>query len=122
MADVIGMSDVSSPDTGKGSKLKTGGRRKHNMPKECVDKLVAKGVSPEKAHKLCYIGKKATQKADTSAKDEQNRVEDDVLKSRNKRMDKRLRDEAGRSAPMLKPKFKKRGKGSKDRPHRRYSA
>ena len=33
MADVVGMSDVSSPDTGKGSKLKTGGgRRKHNMP------------------------------------------------------------------------------------------
>ena len=32
MADVIGLSDVSSPDTGKGSQLKTGGRRKHNMP------------------------------------------------------------------------------------------
>ena len=33
MADVIGMSDVSSPDTGKGSKLKTGGgKRKYNMP------------------------------------------------------------------------------------------
>ena len=32
MADVIGMSDVSSPDTGKGSQLKTGGgRRKYNM-------------------------------------------------------------------------------------------
>ena len=25
MADVIGLSDVSSPDTGKGSQLKTGG-------------------------------------------------------------------------------------------------
>ena len=34
MADVIGMSDVSSPDTGKGSQLKTGGgRRKYNMSK-----------------------------------------------------------------------------------------
>lgn len=33
MADVIGMSDVSTPDTGKGSQLKTGGgKRKHNMP------------------------------------------------------------------------------------------
>jgi len=33
MADVIGMSDVSTPDTGKGSKLKTGGiNRRHNMP------------------------------------------------------------------------------------------
>ena len=33
MADVIGLSDVSSEDTGKGSKLKTGGRRKYNMAK-----------------------------------------------------------------------------------------
>jgi len=33
MADSIGLSDVSSPDTGKGSQLKTGGgRRKRNMP------------------------------------------------------------------------------------------
>ena len=31
MADVLGISDVSSPDTGKGSQLKTGGRRSHNM-------------------------------------------------------------------------------------------
>ena len=32
MADVVGMSDVSSPDTGKGSVLKTGGgRKKYNM-------------------------------------------------------------------------------------------
>ena len=31
MADVLGLSDVSSPDTGKGSQLKTGGRRSHNM-------------------------------------------------------------------------------------------
>jgi hypothetical protein len=34
MADVIGMSDVSSPDTGRGSVLKTGGgRKKYNMKK-----------------------------------------------------------------------------------------
>ena len=33
MADVIGLSDVSSKDTGKGSKLKTGGRRRYNMAK-----------------------------------------------------------------------------------------
>ena len=33
MADVIGMADVSTPDTGKGSQLKTGGiNRRHNMP------------------------------------------------------------------------------------------
>ena len=35
MADVIGMSDVSSPDTGKGSQLKTGGKRSHNMASKC---------------------------------------------------------------------------------------
>ena len=35
MADVLGLSDVSSPDTGKGSKLKTGGRRSYNMSKKC---------------------------------------------------------------------------------------
>jgi len=34
MADVIGMSDVSSPDTGKGSVLKTGDmKKKYNMKK-----------------------------------------------------------------------------------------
>ena len=32
MADTISLGDVSSKDTGTGSKLKTGGRRKHNMP------------------------------------------------------------------------------------------
>ena len=32
MVDVIGLSDVSTPDTGKGSKLKTGGNRSYNMP------------------------------------------------------------------------------------------
>ena len=38
MADVIGLSDVSSKDTGKGSKLKTGNlKRGHNMPKACVE-------------------------------------------------------------------------------------
>ena len=31
MADAFGLSDVSSKDTGKGSKLKTGGRRRYNM-------------------------------------------------------------------------------------------
>ena len=31
MNKVIGMSDVSSPDTGRGSVLKTGGRKKYNM-------------------------------------------------------------------------------------------
>ena len=35
MADSIGLSDVSPPDTGKGSKLKTGGIRSHNMASKC---------------------------------------------------------------------------------------
>jgi hypothetical protein len=36
MADVIGLSDVSSPDTGKGSQLKTGNlKRSYKMAKEC---------------------------------------------------------------------------------------
>ena len=36
MADVIGMSDVSTKDTGKGSQLKTGGiTRKHSMANKC---------------------------------------------------------------------------------------
>ena len=55
MADVIGLSDVSSKDTGKGSKLKTGNlKRGHNMPKACVDKLIKQGKTPAEAHKLCY--------------------------------------------------------------------
>jgi hypothetical protein len=88
MADVIGLSDVSTPDTGKGSEKKTGGiNRRHNMPKECVDKLVAKGMSRAKAHKSCYPG----QKAGTSSKKEQDRAETDIGKAQNARMKKRLK-------------------------------
>ena len=61
MADVIGLDDVSSEDTGKGSQLKTGNaRRSYNMPKECVKKLISQGKSPEEAHKLCYPKKKGS--------------------------------------------------------------
>ena len=37
--DSINLSDVSTPDTGKGSQLKTGGRRSNNMPSKdrCKD-------------------------------------------------------------------------------------
>jgi len=36
MADVFGLSDVSSSDTGRGKVLKTGGaRRKYNMKDKC---------------------------------------------------------------------------------------
>ena len=55
MADVIGLNDVSTKDTGKGSKLKTGNlKRSYNMPKACVNRLMKQGKSAEEAHKLCY--------------------------------------------------------------------
>ena len=55
MADVIGMSDVSTPDTDKAKHLKTGGiNRRYNMPKECVEKLMKKGMSSKKANEICY--------------------------------------------------------------------
>ena len=60
MSDVIGLSDVSSKDTGRGSKLKTGGKRKYNMPKQCVEKLMERGMSRAKAHKACYPGQKGS--------------------------------------------------------------
>ena len=51
MADIINLSDISTEDN---SKLKTGGRRRYNMPKACVSKLIEKGVSPKEAHSRCY--------------------------------------------------------------------
>jgi|10_taG_2_1085330.scaffolds.fasta_scaffold166812_2 hypothetical protein len=56
MADVIGLSDVSTPDTGKGSQLKTGGRRKHNMAEKCK-----KGF--KKVGGKCVLIKKSTLKS-----------------------------------------------------------
>ena len=35
MADIVTLGDVSTKDTGSGSKLKTGGRRKHSMADKC---------------------------------------------------------------------------------------
>ena len=35
MADIVTLGDVSTKDTGSGSQLKTGGRRKHNMASKC---------------------------------------------------------------------------------------
>ena len=62
MADVIGISDVSSKDVGAGSQLKTGNlKRRHNMPKDCVAKKVAGGMSRKQAMKVCYpAGKKGS--------------------------------------------------------------
>jgi hypothetical protein len=93
VADVIGMSDVSSPDTGKGSQLKTGGgRRKHNMPKACVEKLLKKNknMSRSQAHKICYPG----QEAGTSSKKEQDKVGWDIAKSKNVRMKRKLKKQS----------------------------
>ena len=94
MADSIGLSDVSSPDTGKGSQLKTGGgRRKHNMPSitKCKN---WKSMGYKSASDCMSYGKKKmakTQKAGTSAKDEQSKVGWDMAKSKNVRMKKRLK-------------------------------
>jgi len=62
MAGVIGLSDVSSEDTGKGSKLKTGNlKRSYNMPKACVQQKMKQGMSAKAAHKACYpAGKKGS--------------------------------------------------------------
>ena len=79
MADVIGMSDVSSPDTGKGSQLKTGGgRRKHNMPskEKCAKEWKKLGYSSAAA---CRDYKPKTQKAGTSSKAEQDKIMWDMV-------------------------------------------
>ena len=73
MADVIGLSDVSSKDTGKGIQLKTGNlKRSYNMPKACVKKKIAGGMSPKAAHAACYPkeGKKGFPTHKSKAKQE----------------------------------------------------
>ena len=96
MADIIALNDVSTKDTGAGSKLKTGGRRSHNMPKACVAKFIKQGKTPAQAHKLCYPG----QKAGTSSKAEQDKVGTDRAESANARMKSRL---SGRRKKKGKP-------------------
>ena len=54
MADIITLGDVSTKDTGSGSQLKTGGRRKYNMPKACVEKKMKAGMSKKEAVDACY--------------------------------------------------------------------
>ena len=102
MADSIGLSDVSSPDTGKAKHLKTGGiDRRYNMPKECVEKLMKKGMSSKKANEMCYPkGKKKmakTQKAGTSSKDQLNKVEDDINIVKNLRTKAKIKKNLSRS-------------------------
>ena len=104
MADSIGLSDVSSPDTGKGSQLKTGGgRRKHNMPSKtkCAKEWKKLGYSSESA---CRGYKKPakTQKAGTSAKEEQDKIGWDMAESKNVRMKNRFK----RISKLQKPSKK----------------
>ena len=51
---MVTLGDVSTEDTGSGSKLKTGGRRKYNMPKACVEQKIKQGMSRSAAVKACY--------------------------------------------------------------------
>ena len=63
MADVLGLSDVSTKDTGAGSKLKTGNlKRSYNMPKACVQKKMKQGMSAKAAHAACYPKKEPLKK------------------------------------------------------------
>jgi hypothetical protein len=64
MADTLNLNDVSTKDTGKGSKLKTGGRREHNMPGKACDKYSGK----EKQDCLNYRGRFAKKKKKLLAK------------------------------------------------------
>ena len=55
MADVLGLSDISSKDTGKGKQLKTGNlKRSYNMPKSCVERKMKAGMKRPAAVKACY--------------------------------------------------------------------
>ena len=70
MVDAFGLSDVSTKDTGKGSKLKTGGRRKHNMPsKEVCAKKYGAGT---KAYKDCVSYKLASTQKPIQTKQEES--------------------------------------------------
>ena len=71
MVGVLGLKDVSEEDidrkTGEKSKLKTGSKRSHNMPKECVKKKIAAGMSPKAAHAACYPKPLKSEKVDRKA-------------------------------------------------------
>ena len=91
MVDAFNLSDVSSKDTGKGSKLKTGGRRKHNMPsKKACDKYTGKKKQDCLNYKGEFAKMKKTQKPGTSVKEEKNKVGWDRAEAANARMFKRM--------------------------------
>ena len=56
MDGALGLKDVSTKDTGAGSKLETGGKRSYNMPKECVERMMKgkKKMSRKQAESACY--------------------------------------------------------------------
>ena len=65
MDGALGLKDVSTKDTGAGSKLETGGKRSYNMPKECVERMMKgkKKMSRKQAEAACYpAGKKGSLK------------------------------------------------------------
>ena len=67
MADVIGMADVSTPDTGKGSQLKTGGiNRRHNMPSKSKRLIDCMGKAKGNASKVKACKIKFATESDTS--------------------------------------------------------
>jgi hypothetical protein len=95
MADVVGMSDVSSPDTGKGSQLKTGGgRRKHNMPSKEKCAKEWKKMNYKSMEDCMNYGKAKPQKAGTSAKEQQDKIGWDMAESKNWRMKRKLKRQA----------------------------
>lgn len=93
MADVIGMSDVSTPDTGKGSQLKTGGgKRKHNMPSKNKCATGWKKMGYKNMQDCMSYGKKKmskTQKPLESPMQARDKVGSGIATSMNARMKKR---------------------------------
>jgi hypothetical protein len=101
MSDVIGLADVSSKDTSRGSSLKTGGmrrtynKRKKKMPSKAKCKLGWKKMGYKSQSDCENYGKmKMTQKPDTSVKDEGSKRGTDRAKAANYRMKKRLAKQA----------------------------
>ena len=92
MADSIGLSDVSSPDTGKGSKLKTGGKRSYSMPSKSKCASSWKQLGYKNMKDCMNYGKPAkAQKAGESAAEQKDRVGWDIAGSKNARMKKRMK-------------------------------
>jgi len=98
MADVIGLSDVSSKDAGKGKQLKTGNlKRSYNMPKECVERMIKeKGMSPKDAHKACYPKDKKGSKLGQAVKS----VQASIGGAKARRAIKKHEKKSGRKLPQ----------------------